>query len=675
MTSVGPTRLTPGPDSYDQDLLAIAPKPDTILGLTGNDSILSSTLGGSQVEGNEDNDFLTSRGPNDTIFGGTGNDSLTARSTETRLIGDDGRDTLSSDFAATLYGGAGTDLVLGSSGSNILFGNQDNDQIYGGVQGADSLYGGKDNDTLGFLNPGGGNNIDGNAINVGTGNPGQNFVAGNLGNDLIVGIGAGDSLYGGQEDDTIVARGSGSFASGDLGDDDLTVSNPTTTSIISGTNPQVVGLFRVTLSGGDGDDELTGGIGDFNEGGQNLLDGGAGDDVITGRASQDSLLGGAGDDFITTESVTGLLVSPGVSSDAVAAVLFGDNILDGGDGNDTLLAGSQNDQMLGGAGDDSLAGPFTAMDGGAGDDTLAGNLFTLAGATAEVEVTLSGGDGDDLIQGAFVAAGGTLINILDGGLGNDTLILNTTNDELVGVLDGNDSIVAGGLAPTGVFEILDTLGNNTLVGSNGDDSLRTGDGADFIQGGTVVETSGTIPGILESIGAGDDTLISGGGDDYLFGGTGADFLIGEAGDDTLQGGYNSVEGGDVLTGGEGSDRFFYQFAGEVQGAVTQAQASLADLITDFEDGTDEIAFSRTGFGFDGSGSELSDEQFVLVGTGFYNDAAAGTFPGELLAYERQTGFLLYDSNGAGAGGIFVVARFEQDGNSFPIITENDITII
>ncbi|NJO72019.1 MAG: calcium-binding protein [Oscillatoriales cyanobacterium RM1_1_9] len=91
MTSVGPTRLTPGPDSYDQDLLAIAPKPDTILGLTGNDSILSSTLGGSQVEGNEDNDFLTSRGPNDTIFGGTGNDSLTARSTETRLIGDDGR--------------------------------------------------------------------------------------------------------------------------------------------------------------------------------------------------------------------------------------------------------------------------------------------------------------------------------------------------------------------------------------------------------------------------------------------------------------------------------------------------------------------------------------------------------------------------------------------------------
>ncbi|NJO72020.1 MAG: calcium-binding protein, partial [Oscillatoriales cyanobacterium RM1_1_9] len=50
--------------------------------------------------------------------------------------------------------------MLGSSGSNILFGNQDNDQIYGGVQGADSLYGGKDNDTLGFLNPGGGNNID-----------------------------------------------------------------------------------------------------------------------------------------------------------------------------------------------------------------------------------------------------------------------------------------------------------------------------------------------------------------------------------------------------------------------------------------------------------------------------------------------------------------------------------
>ncbi|MGL5083495.1 MAG: beta strand repeat-containing protein [Microcoleaceae cyanobacterium] len=674
MTSTGPTRLTPGPDSYDQDLLASAPRPDTILGLTGNDSILSSTLGGSQVEGNEDNDVLVSRGPDDTVFGGVGNDSLSARNTGTRLVGDDGRDTLSSDFAATLYGGAGTDLVLGAAGSNILFGNLDNDQIYGGVQGADSLYGGKGNDTLGFLNPGGSNNIDGESVNLSQGNPGQNFVAGNIGSDLIVGIGAGDSLYGGQDDDTVSAFGSGTYAAGDVGDDILEVANPTTTSVVSGTNVQFVGLFRVTLQGGDGDDELTGGIGDFNEGGQNVLDGGAGNDIITGIASLDSLLGGAGDDFITTETITGVLVSPGVLSDAVASVLFGENTLEGGDGNDTILAASQDDLMLGGAGDDSLAGPFKVMDGGDGDDTLAGNLFTLTDVTTRFEVNLNGGDGDDFIRGAFVTAGGTLVNVLDGGLGNDTLILNTTNDKLVGVLDGNDSIVAGGLAPAGVFELLDTLGNNTLVGSNGDDSLRTGDGSDFLQGGTVVAASGTIPGILESIGAGDDTLVSGAGNDYLFGGTGTDFLIAEAGDDTLQGGYNSSAGGDVLTGGEGSDRFFYQFAGEVEGAP-QALASLSDLITDFDDSTDTIVFSRSGFGFDGSGSELSDEQFVLVGSGFYSNASAGSFTGELLAYERQTGFLLYDNDGVNPNPATVVARYERDGNSFPIITENDITII
>ncbi|MGL4499489.1 MAG: calcium-binding protein, partial [Planktothrix sp.] len=69
------TALGVGPQFYDQDV-GFAPKPDTILGEGGNDTIFSSTLGGSLIDGGTDNDILQSRGPGDTIIGNAGNDSI-----------------------------------------------------------------------------------------------------------------------------------------------------------------------------------------------------------------------------------------------------------------------------------------------------------------------------------------------------------------------------------------------------------------------------------------------------------------------------------------------------------------------------------------------------------------------------------------------------------------------
>ncbi|MCZ2817950.1 ExeM/NucH family extracellular endonuclease [Modestobacter sp. VKM Ac-2984] len=81
----------------------------------------------------------------------------------------------------------------------------------------------------------------------------------------------------------------------------------------------------------------------------------------------------------------------------------------------------------------------------------------------------------------------------------------------------------------------------TLVGTDGDDVLRGGNGVDVIMGlgGDDVLTGGN----------GADVICGGDGDDVLRGGNGDDVLLGGAGDDELRG----DNGGDTLIGGPGTD--------------------------------------------------------------------------------------------------------------------------
>ena len=118
---------------------------------------------------------------------------------------------------------------------------------------------------------------------------------------------------------------------------------------------------------------------------------------------------------------------------------------------------------------------------------------------------------------------------------------------------------------------------DTIIGSNGPDSIRGLDGGDNIlaQGG-----NDTVDG-----GAGGDTISGGGGDDELEGGNGNDSIFGEEGDDQISGGGNNdnLSGGsgdDTLTGGEGgADRFLFDPSNALEGD---------DTITDFEVGSDRI---------------------------------------------------------------------------------------
>ena len=662
------TNLGPGAQYYDQDV-GFAPRPDTIYGGTGNDTILSSTLGGSLIDGQADNDILQSRGPGDTVLGNDGNDSLRSQQLRTVLIGNQGRDTLSADLTASLYGGVDNDFLIGQSTGNYLFGNKDADTLLGGIQGGDYLYGGQGDDQIGFVNASGQSNLSGVVVAgaVGGSNQGNNYVSGDKGRDSIVGVNTGDSLLGGDDNDSIIGVGSLNLLDGGSGNDTVSVLNPTATLQFS-TSPAIVGLSQITLMGGAGDDSLYGGVGRFAEG-QNYMDGGDGNDTIRSFAIQDALYGGEGNDLITTANPNVLTTQGSTTQPG----FVGESTLYGGGGNDTLLAAFSTDYLFGDAGNDSLSGQFSALDGGDGNDTLYGGNWTLdiPGATKAPAVTLSGGSGNDYIYGAL----GTVANIYNGGLGDDTIIFTTTNDSLLGEgsPEGNDNIsFVNGLAngATGTsFVLFDTLGDNTISGSDGNDSIVTGSGVDFLQGGSVAAAAGV------EVGFGDDTLISGGGNDYLFGGSGQDVLFGEADNDTLQGGSND----DTLVGGAGADVFLYQFKSDLNG-------SARDLITDFNpDDSDKLYFSRGDGGFSFKAqpgvpfTELSSEQFVVLSSGSYeggsSNTQASTNVGPVLVYEKATGVLWYDSDGGGQNPADLVAFFKTPDNTIPSLSRTDIVII
>ncbi|MBE9162138.1 calcium-binding protein [Tychonema sp. LEGE 06208] len=651
------TTLSDDPNQLDLNLPGLG--PDTIFAGAGADFVRTSTLGGSLIFGQGDNDTLVSVGPNDTIYGGEDEDSIRSQRTPALLFGDGGNDTIVAEARATLYGGAGEDFLQGTVEANLIFGNEDADTILGGAQRRDSLYGGKGNDAIGFFTAGGGNNLSlPGALAIGfAGNEGSNYLRGDLGDDLVVGINQRDSLFGGKGNDTLYGVASSSYLSGDLDNDTLVITNTTQTSPFAPTSVITVGIERTTLLGGGGNDSLYGGIGDFGSG-RNFFDGGDGNDRIRVFATQDTALGGAGDDIITSELRPGVLSSQGASSSFPG--FAGRNLLDGGEGNDTIVAAFSTDTMIGGGGNDSLSGFFTQAFGGDGDDTIDASS---AGTNAPL-ITLDGGLGNDVLKGN--SSPGAIRNFMNGGEGNDNIIFGTTGDTLIGTLGGNDTIsYAANVnfipAQTAPNVITDNLGSNFITGGNGTDVITTGAGDDILFGGP---TNLVTPGI-----DGNDTLDAGGGNDTLLGGFGNDYLIGGDGNDSLGGG----PGADTLIGGFGSDSFYYQNSTEGFSGTN------ADQIGDFTAGVDKIVLDSNAFGFgkvDGP-SRPGSQQFLVIDEGEYNGQGGLNGQSPLLIYENRlnlndnTGRLLYDPDGSGALPAVTLANL----NGKPGLTVTDIQLI
>jgi Ca2+-binding RTX toxin-like protein len=183
-----------------------------------------------------------------------------------------------------------------------------------------------------------------------------------------------------------------------------------------------------TINGGNGNDILTG------TSGNDTIDGGNGNDNVNGGDGNDNITGGNGDDTLIGGR--------------------GSDILDGGNGDDMLDAGSGNNQLTGGNGDDIMR---------AGD----GNN------------TFDGGNGNDTIT----AGNGN--NIITGGNGNETVTLGNGNNTFVGG-SGNDRVTVGN-------------GNNNLTGGNGNDVFHVGTGNNTLTGGNGNDIFAFGPGFGKDI--------------------------------------------------------------------------------------------------------------------------------------------------------------------------------
>ncbi len=315
--------------------------------------------------------------------------------------------------------------------------------------------------------------------------------------------------------------------------------------------------------GGFGADQMTGNLAD------NFLDGRNGDDTLSGGAGDDTLHGGYQNDNLMG----------GVGNDRLLGQ-FGRDLLDGGNGNDSLYGGNAQDTLTGGNGNDRLLGQGGSdeLSGGSGNDYLDG------GASADV---LSGGNGKDVLKG------GAFNDMLDGGTGDDRLDGGTGRDTLDGGA-GNDVLVGGS-------------SNDTLSGDAGDDTLDGGIGRDVVSGD-----------------AGDDMLIGGNANDTLDGGAGADTVSGGTGSDWII--VNAGEGGDVLFGGAGTDRFDFESG---FGMSTIEDFQFGRDRVDLKDVSTVSNFSSLGISYDASGASAT----VDVGGGdllVFNNLALQLGAGDFL---------------------------------------------
>jgi len=257
--AISSVQIAVGQGSAGDDNLSGTAKDDILSGGAGND-MLSGGAGDDTLHGGDGGDILNGGPGNDKLDGGAGIDLADYRGASAGVVVDLGRSVSSgadgNDVLTSIEG------VLGSAFGDTLTGGAGDDLLTGGG-GDDGLTGGEGSDTADYHSASG-------AVSV---NLAQGVASGADGSDTLAGI---ENVIGSAFADTLVGGRGGGTLSGLGGDDRLSA-----------------GANGGTLLGGDGDDVL-----ESLSGTSNTLDGGAGDDVITGGNGGDRLIGGAGNDTL-----------------------------------------------------------------------------------------------------------------------------------------------------------------------------------------------------------------------------------------------------------------------------------------------------------------------------------------------------------------------------------------
>lgn len=324
------------------DPQSATPAPGIVLADAGDiDFALLSQNRSVSVRASSAGNTISSGSSFDVLEGREGQDSFAAGA------GDD-----------TLYGGGGQDVLRGEAGNDLIFGGANYDRIIGGI-GNDRIEGGGGDDTIEFnVSTDGADIIDGeggsDTVNVsrsGTGNVQVrlSFAYTDVGDDgALGGSGVRMQLEGPGGPVTQV--------------DDEGVSFVAKTGVTFDVRDTVSGAasgdqFGVVKLGTDAGETLRAAVPSRAY----FINGGFGDDAITGSRAADVLFGGTGDD-----------------------------VLDGGNGHDRLNGGKGGDALTGGLGVDVFVFDETldeksnvdrVVDFSAKDDTIEIDNAVFAGLT------------------------------------------------------------------------------------------------------------------------------------------------------------------------------------------------------------------------------------------------------------------------------------------------------
>jgi Ca2+-binding RTX toxin-like protein len=170
---------------------------------------------------------------------------------------------------------------------------------------------------------------------------------------------------------------------------------------------------RIVVNLGRGDDRFI--IDDTNDvvAQPRSINGGAGNDLLSGGRAGDAINGGPGNDTLSGRQ----------GNDSVSGN-DGDDLISCGPGNDTADGGDQNDHVQGDAGDDTLRGNDgnDFVFGVGGDDSLFGDDGSDSLEGCDGDDDLFGGNDNDVLDGLFGS------DLLHGDAGDDILTGNFGND-------------------------------------------------------------------------------------------------------------------------------------------------------------------------------------------------------------------------------------------------------
>ncbi|MBA3596629.1 MAG: heme peroxidase, partial [Methylibium sp.] len=323
--------------------------------------------------------------------------------------------------------GTGNITGVGDARDNILTGNSGNNQLHG-LAGSDELIDNAGNDLL-------------------NGGTGVDIMSGGVGNDTYVIDNIADVV------NELANEGT-----------DTIQSTITVESLVTNIeNLTLTGTASIDGTGNAGDNVITG------NSGVNVLRGGIGNDTLNGAGGNDTLIGGGGNDTlnVTTGNDTIEFLAAGFGADTVVGFdavsetagaqdridvrgftgadditvdNFGDRVVIGADGADTLVTIGVDTIRLTGVAAATVNGADFLVDGGSIPEPPSGTV-----ESSESRV-LAEGEGPDLTltgTGNIDGTGNSAANVITGNSGNNLLAGLGGADTFALVNGGNDTIVLG----------------------------------------------------------------------------------------------------------------------------------------------------------------------------------------------------------------------------------------